>query len=178
MSGFVLCFLLQVMHPETDKHFEAFDGAQYIMRPWLKAIYPHDWLNFPLTHIAHFCSSKTNPLFQLAVAWPSKKCSVDVTVTLKSWRHLNFLNSDQDLKIWTALQMKSSLFRQPENRHHTVSGSALWQRRDPCGVQLLEKINCWLWASRWLQKNLQLCNCHGFWHFEDPVSKCWTGPIF
>ncbi|CAD5116031.1 DgyrCDS4963 [Dimorphilus gyrociliatus] len=32
----------KVMHPQTDKHFESWDGAQYIARPWLKELYPHD----------------------------------------------------------------------------------------------------------------------------------------
>jgi hemimethylated DNA binding protein len=32
----------QVFHPEIENHFETFDGAQYIARPWLKGLYPHD----------------------------------------------------------------------------------------------------------------------------------------
>ncbi|KAK7480727.1 hypothetical protein BaRGS_00027988 [Batillaria attramentaria] len=32
----------QVLHPSIDNYFEAFDGAQYIPRPWLQAVYPHD----------------------------------------------------------------------------------------------------------------------------------------
>lgn len=32
----------RVMHPSMDHYFEKFDGAQYIPRPWLKAVYPHD----------------------------------------------------------------------------------------------------------------------------------------
>lgn len=33
---------MRIMHPSLDHHFEMFDGAQYMARPWLKAIYPHD----------------------------------------------------------------------------------------------------------------------------------------
>lgn len=32
----------QILHPSIDDYFEHFDGAQYIPRPWLKALYPHD----------------------------------------------------------------------------------------------------------------------------------------
>lgn len=31
------------MHPGIENYFEGFDGAQYIPRPWLKAVFPHDW---------------------------------------------------------------------------------------------------------------------------------------
>lgn len=30
------------MHPGIENYFEGFDGAQYIPRPWLKAVFPHD----------------------------------------------------------------------------------------------------------------------------------------
>ncbi|XP_054723277.1 F-box only protein 21-like [Uloborus diversus] len=33
---------MRVLHPLLDDHFENFDGAQYIPRPWLKALYPQD----------------------------------------------------------------------------------------------------------------------------------------
>ncbi|XP_046332683.1 uncharacterized protein [Haliotis cracherodii] len=33
---------MQVIHPDIDNYFENFDGAQYIARPFLKAIYPND----------------------------------------------------------------------------------------------------------------------------------------
>lgn len=32
----------KVLHPEVDDFFEMFDGAQYLPRPWLRVIYPHD----------------------------------------------------------------------------------------------------------------------------------------
>jgi len=32
----------KVDHPEVDDYFESFDGVQYIPRPWLKEVYPHD----------------------------------------------------------------------------------------------------------------------------------------
>ncbi|KAF8782918.1 uncharacterized protein LOC129963403 isoform X1 [Argiope bruennichi] len=32
----------KIMHPLLDDHFESFDGAQYIPRPWLKSLYPQD----------------------------------------------------------------------------------------------------------------------------------------
>lgn len=35
--------LFQIMHPGIENYFEGFDGAQYIPRPWLKAVFPHDW---------------------------------------------------------------------------------------------------------------------------------------
>lgn len=37
------------MHPAIDNYFESFDGAQYIPRPWLQALYPQDqweWYGF------------------------------------------------------------------------------------------------------------------------------------
>jgi hypothetical protein len=30
------------MHDEIEDYFTEFDGAQYLPRPWLKKIYPHD----------------------------------------------------------------------------------------------------------------------------------------
>jgi len=33
---------VQVIHPDRDNYFEKFDGAQYLPRPWLRTIYPHD----------------------------------------------------------------------------------------------------------------------------------------
>ncbi|KAL5010203.1 hypothetical protein ScPMuIL_012508 [Solemya velum] len=33
---------MQVFHPELEEYFEKFDGAQYLPRPWVKALYPHD----------------------------------------------------------------------------------------------------------------------------------------
>ncbi|XP_041352023.1 uncharacterized protein LOC121370687 [Gigantopelta aegis] len=33
---------MQVIHPILEDYFETFDGAQYIARPFLKAVYPHD----------------------------------------------------------------------------------------------------------------------------------------
>ncbi|KAK6171209.1 hypothetical protein SNE40_019447 [Patella caerulea] len=32
----------KIIHPFTDEYFEGFDGAVYLCRPWLKAVYPHD----------------------------------------------------------------------------------------------------------------------------------------
>ncbi|XP_075243521.1 uncharacterized protein LOC142337849 isoform X2 [Convolutriloba macropyga] len=33
----------RIIHPSVDDYFEYFDGySQYVMRPWLKRIYPHD----------------------------------------------------------------------------------------------------------------------------------------
>ncbi|XP_076308275.1 uncharacterized protein LOC143223760 [Tachypleus tridentatus] len=32
----------RIMHPILEDYFETFDGEQYIPRPWLKAVYPHD----------------------------------------------------------------------------------------------------------------------------------------
>jgi len=33
----------RIIHPSLDDYFEHFDGkSQYVMRPWLKRIYPHD----------------------------------------------------------------------------------------------------------------------------------------
>ena len=34
--------LFQVVHDNIDDYFVGFDGAQYLPRPWLKAVYPHD----------------------------------------------------------------------------------------------------------------------------------------
>ena len=31
----------QIMHPEADEYFEAFDGFQYLPRARLKVLYPH-----------------------------------------------------------------------------------------------------------------------------------------
>ncbi|KAK3096564.1 hypothetical protein FSP39_001327 [Pinctada imbricata] len=33
---------VKIMHPGLDNYFEGFDGAQYLPRPWLKTVYPHD----------------------------------------------------------------------------------------------------------------------------------------
>ena len=33
--------VLQIMHPQADDYFEAFDGFQYLPRARLKAVYPH-----------------------------------------------------------------------------------------------------------------------------------------
>ena len=32
----------KVLHPKVDDHFEAYDGSQYIPRPWLRELYPLD----------------------------------------------------------------------------------------------------------------------------------------
>jgi len=32
----------KVLHPNVDDYFEAHDGAQYLPRPWLRAVYPRD----------------------------------------------------------------------------------------------------------------------------------------
>lgn len=32
----------QILHPSLDNYFEYYDGGQYILRPWLQAIYPQD----------------------------------------------------------------------------------------------------------------------------------------
>lgn len=32
----------QILHPNLEEYFEKFDGAQYLPRPWLKALYPQD----------------------------------------------------------------------------------------------------------------------------------------
>lgn len=33
---------MQILHPNIEDYFEKFDGAQYLPRPWLKAVYPYD----------------------------------------------------------------------------------------------------------------------------------------
>ncbi|XP_007906615.1 si:dkey-261l7.2 [Callorhinchus milii] len=33
---------VQVHHPHLETYFRMFDGAQYLMNPWLKKMYPHD----------------------------------------------------------------------------------------------------------------------------------------
>ncbi|WAR09113.1 FBX21-like protein [Mya arenaria] len=33
---------MQILHPSIEDYFEKFDGAQYLPRPWLKAVYPQD----------------------------------------------------------------------------------------------------------------------------------------
>lgn len=33
---------MQIIHPSIEDYFEKFDGAQYLPRPWLKALYPYD----------------------------------------------------------------------------------------------------------------------------------------
>ncbi|XP_077976883.1 uncharacterized protein LOC144432531 [Glandiceps talaboti] len=33
---------VRIFHPAVDNYFEGFDGSQYIARPWLKVVYPHD----------------------------------------------------------------------------------------------------------------------------------------
>ncbi|XP_070568963.1 uncharacterized protein [Ptychodera flava] len=32
----------KVIHPALDDYFEAYDGSQYLPRPWLRVLYPHD----------------------------------------------------------------------------------------------------------------------------------------
>lgn len=32
----------KILHPHLDSYFEKFDGTQYIPRPWLRLLYPHD----------------------------------------------------------------------------------------------------------------------------------------
>ncbi|ESO84052.1 hypothetical protein LOTGIDRAFT_229575 [Lottia gigantea] len=32
----------KVIHPLLENYFEGFDGGQYVCRPWLKSVYPHD----------------------------------------------------------------------------------------------------------------------------------------
>lgn len=32
----------RVLHPDLSDHFENYDGAQYLPRPWVQAIYPRD----------------------------------------------------------------------------------------------------------------------------------------
>ncbi|XP_045197897.1 uncharacterized protein LOC123552355 [Mercenaria mercenaria] len=34
---------VQILHPSIEEYFEKFDGAQYLPRPWLKAVYPYDY---------------------------------------------------------------------------------------------------------------------------------------
>ncbi|XP_060557516.1 F-box only protein 21-like [Ruditapes philippinarum] len=34
---------MQILHPSIEEYFEKFDGAQYLPRPWLKAVYPYDY---------------------------------------------------------------------------------------------------------------------------------------
>jgi len=41
-SGLKLAFNSRISHPNLDDFFEAFDGAQYLPRPWLRTIYPMD----------------------------------------------------------------------------------------------------------------------------------------
>lgn len=33
---------MKIMHPSIEDYFEGFDGAQYLPRPWMKVVYPHD----------------------------------------------------------------------------------------------------------------------------------------
>ena len=33
---------MKIMHPGIEDYFEGFDGAQYLPRPWMKVVYPHD----------------------------------------------------------------------------------------------------------------------------------------
>lgn len=33
---------MKIMHPAIEDYFEGFDGAQYLPRPWMKVVYPHD----------------------------------------------------------------------------------------------------------------------------------------
>ncbi|XP_031551876.1 F-box only protein 21-like [Actinia tenebrosa] len=32
----------KIIHDEVDDYFLEFDGAQYLLRPWLRKVYPHD----------------------------------------------------------------------------------------------------------------------------------------
>eukprot|EP00794_Sanderia_malayensis_P000073 gene73-670_t len=32
----------EIEHPEISEYFDSFDNAQYILRPWLRKLYPHD----------------------------------------------------------------------------------------------------------------------------------------
>jgi len=32
----------RILHPALDEYFEQYDGAQYLPRPWLRALYPRD----------------------------------------------------------------------------------------------------------------------------------------
>lgn len=32
----------KILHQHTEEYFEGFDGAQYLPRPWLRKVYPHD----------------------------------------------------------------------------------------------------------------------------------------
>jgi len=32
----------KILHPRVDDYFENYDGAQYLPRPWLRALYPRD----------------------------------------------------------------------------------------------------------------------------------------
>lgn len=34
----------QVYHPDMETYFSGYDGSKYIMQPWLKKLYPHDWV--------------------------------------------------------------------------------------------------------------------------------------
>ncbi|XP_078619763.1 F-box only protein 21-like [Branchiostoma floridae x Branchiostoma japonicum] len=33
---------MKIRHPDIEEYFDKFDGAQYLMRPWLRRIYPED----------------------------------------------------------------------------------------------------------------------------------------
>lgn len=33
---------IRILHPLLDTYFEEFDGEKYLMRPWLRKVYPRD----------------------------------------------------------------------------------------------------------------------------------------
>lgn len=41
-ENFEIITNMKIMHPGIDEYFEGFDGAQYLPRPWMKVVYPHD----------------------------------------------------------------------------------------------------------------------------------------
>lgn len=77
----------KVMHPQTDKHFESWDGAQYIARPWLKELYPHDQLNHCVTF---FIKNKLNIFLYYGILRNLKQTTVDI-FTYSSNIYINHL---------------------------------------------------------------------------------------
>lgn len=41
-ENFEILSNVKILHPAIDEYFESFDGAQYLPRPSLRAVYPHD----------------------------------------------------------------------------------------------------------------------------------------
>lgn len=43
----------QVHHPDVKVYFCGYDGSKYILQPWLRDIYPHDWSIQVSVHIMY-----------------------------------------------------------------------------------------------------------------------------